>query len=512
MNSRSDQDLLLAYVQGRNDGAFGELVRRHIDLVYSAALRRLHDPHLAQDITQGVFVALAQSAAQLTNRPVLSGWLHRTTQNLSANAIRSNARRRSREQEAAAMNEQICAEPEAGWEDIAPYLDGALSELSEPDRDALLLRYFERKTAREIAQTLGISEEAAQKRVRRALERLRDFLAKSGVTVGATGLCALVSANAVQAAPAGLAITILSSLAQTGTAVSAVAGSSAAKTLAMTTLQKILVAATLATAIGIAGYEARRASVLHAQVDAIRQQQATQTESSKETLRVSLQGEIDALETRNLQLAGDLAGSTAETIRLQKEREQARHSASLFRELAYKANSQAGISTNEFPTPRHVWVAWGRLGRLSVQLTQDQNSLSGKEKATADASQFGLAEEFMKLAKVMKQLESAKPSGEDSPEERVDNIACLLYGALNLDEQQFNQVFALAEKYRALAKEKGLPNENTTPEATDARQRMTEQLIAEFQGMLTPEQASIFGGIRPHLQLEPGKFGFNFSF
>ena len=105
MNSLTDQQLLHDYTGHRSETAFAELVRRHVDFVYSAALRMVRDAHLAEDVTQGVFVALAQNARQLTERPLLSGWLHRTAQNLAANAVRSDVRRRVREQEAATMNE-----------------------------------------------------------------------------------------------------------------------------------------------------------------------------------------------------------------------------------------------------------------------------------------------------------------------------------------------------------------------------------------------------------------------
>ena len=186
MNSLTDQQLLRDYAGSRSEPAFAELVRRHVDFVYSAALRMVRDAHLAEDVTQKTFVALAQNARQLADRPVLSGWLHRTAQNLAANTVRSEVRRRAREQEAAAMNELLAAEPDAVWEKIAPQLDTALGELSEPDRDALLLRYFERKSAREMAQTLGTTEDAAQKRVSRAVERLREFFSKRNVTIGAS--------------------------------------------------------------------------------------------------------------------------------------------------------------------------------------------------------------------------------------------------------------------------------------------------------------------------------------
>src|SRR5580765_3966057 len=150
MNSLTDQQLLLEYTGHRSEAAFAELVRRHIDFVYSAALRMVRDPHLAEDVTQAVFVALSQQARHLTDRPVLSGWLHRTSQNLAAKTIRSDVRRRAREKEAMAMNELLSIEPDATWEQIAPHLDPALGQLSEPDRDAVLLRYFQRQSAREM--------------------------------------------------------------------------------------------------------------------------------------------------------------------------------------------------------------------------------------------------------------------------------------------------------------------------------------------------------------------------
>jgi RNA polymerase sigma factor (sigma-70 family) len=213
VNNLTDSQLLRDYVQHRSEAAFAELVRRHVDLVYSAALRMVRDAHLAEDVTQSAFVALAQNARQLAVRPVLSGWLHYTARNLASKAVRTDVRRRAREQEAAVMNELLATAPDHDWKQIAPQLDDALSELSEPDRDALLLRYFEKKSAHEMAQTLGISDDAAQKRVNRAVERLREFFAKRGLTIGASGLVVVISANAVQAAPAALAATICTTIA-----------------------------------------------------------------------------------------------------------------------------------------------------------------------------------------------------------------------------------------------------------------------------------------------------------
>ena len=208
MNSLTDQQLLRDYAETRSEAAFAELVLRHVDLVYSAATRMVRDVHLAEDVTQNVFVAFARDARELADRPVLSGWLHRTTQNIAAQMVRTDVRRRAREQESVAMNELLFAETEATWQQIAPQLDIALGELVDTDRDAVMLRYFERKSAAEIAQILNISDEAAQKRVSRAVERLREFLAKRGITVGTSALAVAITTNAVQAAPVGLTAVI----------------------------------------------------------------------------------------------------------------------------------------------------------------------------------------------------------------------------------------------------------------------------------------------------------------
>jgi RNA polymerase sigma factor (sigma-70 family) len=282
VNDQTDSQLLRAYAENRSEAAFAELVRRHVDFVYSAARRMVCDSHLAEDVTQGVFLALAKSAAILAERTVLSGWLHRTAQNIAAQTVRTIERRRAREQEAATMNELLAAESDAVWEHIAPHLDTALGELSEPDRDAVLLRYFERKSAHEMAQTLGITAEAAQKRVSRAVERLRELFAKRGVTVGATGLIALVSTNAIQAAPAGLAATISAVAALTGTTITTTATATATKVIAMTTLHKTLVTAIVAVLAGAGIYEARQAARLRGQVQTLQQQQAPLAEQVRQ--------------------------------------------------------------------------------------------------------------------------------------------------------------------------------------------------------------------------------------
>ena len=513
MNSLTDQQLLRQYAELRAEAAFGELVRRHVDLVYSAAVRMVRDTHLAEDVTQGVFVALSRSAGQLTERPVLSGWLHRTTQNLAANAVRSDVRRRAREQEAAAMIDLLSTEPGAGWEEIAPQLDAALGELSELDRDALLLRYFERKSAREMAQSLGTSEEAAQKRLNRAVDRLRELLAKRGVTAGASALVVLIAANGVQAAPAGLALSITTSTALAGTAVATLTASTAAKTLAMTTLQKTLIATALAAAIGVGTYEGLQASRLRAQVKTLQQQLVVQPEASKDAALASIQAKAATLDAENGKLANALTRVNADKARLETEREQARRSAALYKELVEQASSKDTNPTNAYPTPRHVWAALGRFGRLSALSKEDDSKRSPEEKSALETAKMKALEELPILVKALKQLEAAEPTGAGSQaDDHVDVMSCVLYGALNLDNQQFDQVYGVVQKYDQEAKQKGLSRTNTAPESVAAMNQLIEQAKADMQPLLTPEQARILAGLLTNLNLESGNASFNFSF
>lgn len=273
MNEQGDGQLLRMYAEHRSESAFAELVRRHLDFVYSAALRMVCDPHLAEDVTQSVFVALANNAANLAGRTNLCGWLHQTARNIAAQTVRTIERRRAREREAATMNQLFSSESDIPWEQIAPCLDAALGELGESDRDALFFRYFKNYDLRTVGAALGISDDAAQKRVSRAIERLRDLLAKRGAAAGAGGLAIVISANAVQAAPVGLGVTITAA-AITKTAVSTSAVIAATKTIAMTTLQKTIITAGFVAVVGVGIFEARHAAQLRDQNQMFQQRQA----------------------------------------------------------------------------------------------------------------------------------------------------------------------------------------------------------------------------------------------
>ena len=315
VNNLTDQQLIRDYAEGRSEAAFAELARRHVDLVYSAAVRILRDADLAKDVTQGVFLALAQNAPQLTDRAVIASWLHFTTRNLAVKTIRSDARRRAREQEAAAMNATQTHKTD-DWEHIAPQLDDVLVELSEPDRDAVVLRYFQRKSAEEMAEILGISAEAAQKRVNRAVERLRDAFAKRGVAAGAVGIVAVVSANAVQAAPVGLAALVSTAATLAGTTATV---ATTTKIIAMTTLQKTAVSVTIAV-LAIAGiYEAREASLVRQQIESKRQNQSELEELLRQ-LRTYNDYASNRLAAANQELAQLKAGqANSQLLKLRSE-------------------------------------------------------------------------------------------------------------------------------------------------------------------------------------------------
>lgn len=250
MNDQTDPELLQAYAAHKSEAAFAAIVHRYVDLIFSAAFRMLGDVDAAKDVTQNVFVALVQNSGKLIDRPALAGWLHNTARNLAAKSIRSDTRRRTHEQEAAIMNEILSTQSDANWDDISPYLDEALGELGDSDRDALLLRYFKNHDLRTIGARLGISEDAAQKRVSRAVERLREFFARRGIAVAASGLVIVLSANAVQAAPVGLGASI-SMISTAGGAAGGITTLNFLRILAMTKLKTGMIAAVIAAGIAI---------------------------------------------------------------------------------------------------------------------------------------------------------------------------------------------------------------------------------------------------------------------
>ena len=203
MPESDDITRLKQYVEG-DESAFAALVERYVHLVYSTALRQVGNPSQAAEITQAVFIILAQKAKSLGSRTILSGWLYQTARLAAANFLRSEIRRQKREQEA--YMESLLNEPTPNlWQQIAPLLDDAMGHLSENDRNVVVLRFFQNRSAAEIGVALGIDSATAQKRITRAVGRLRKFFAKRSVTHSVELITGTISTNSVQVAPVALA-------------------------------------------------------------------------------------------------------------------------------------------------------------------------------------------------------------------------------------------------------------------------------------------------------------------
>jgi RNA polymerase sigma factor (sigma-70 family) len=288
----SNLDLLRQFARENSQDAFSEIVRRHVNLIYSAALRQVRSPQLAEEIAQSVFADLAREAGKLKPDTILTAWLYSVTRRTAIDVIRKESRRQLREQIAVEMNNMNATAND--WTQIEPLLDDAMVALDETDRSAILLRYFENKNLREVGESLKISDDAAQKRVSRAVERLREFFSKQKIVIGASGLAVLISANAVQSAPVGLALTITNaSLAAAGTTL---------------TFMKIATATKLKLALC--------AIVVAGAVTAFVVQQQNQTKLLGEN--ESLQQQIAQLQTNNENFSNQLA-NVADTKKLTDE-------------------------------------------------------------------------------------------------------------------------------------------------------------------------------------------------
>ena len=288
----SDLKLLRQYVEQNSENAFGELVREHLKLVYSAALRESNgDSALAEDLSQLVFTKLSRKARILLKHPCLAGWLYVTVRHLAANERRADQRRKHREGEAHVMKEALTeSSAEQTWQQIRPVLDDALHELTEGDRVAVVLRFLEDRSFHDIGQNLGLQENAARMRVERALEKLRGLLARRGITSTASGLAAALAIGVITPAPAALAATIAGAALTGGVA----AGSTTLTAIKLMSATKLSVIGALVVAgIAVPAWQQTRLERVKSENS---QFQARQTEiGGQETELATLRGEVERL-------------------------------------------------------------------------------------------------------------------------------------------------------------------------------------------------------------------------
>jgi RNA polymerase sigma factor (sigma-70 family) len=285
MQNRTDAELLREYAANHSEAAFGEIVRRYADVVYSAALRQVGNEDQARDVAQTVFVDLARKVATMPSHVVLIGWLHRGVRLAALELLRGEQRRFHRERQAMELNE--LSETTDNWSTIRPVLDEAIATLGNEDRDALLLRFFKNESLSSVGTTLGVSEDAAQKRVSRALEKLRRFLAERGIKTTTAALSVTLATNTIQSAPTGFAV----SLATGALMKAAVAGTSTASFVKLFTLSNmkttILSLALVGSLAGIALVQVRSQHTLR-EAQALAQKRAGEIDNMQVAHQESL--------------------------------------------------------------------------------------------------------------------------------------------------------------------------------------------------------------------------------
>ena len=355
-----DWQLLKSYARDDSQDAFTEIVNRHVNLVYSAALRQVREPELARDVTQLVFANLARQAKSLKPKGTLAGWLYRDASFTSRDVLRRERRRFAREQEAVAMQD---VDMSHDWPRIRPRLDAALGQLGQTDRDALLLRFFEQRSLKDIGSALGMGEDTARKRVSRALEKLRTLLARDGITTTSDALSGALTAHAVQAAPVGITAGILATSLAAGSAAAAATGTTTLiELLTMTTKLKATIAAVVvAASIGTPLF------MQHAEIKSLRSQnQALVAQTSQ---FAPLQAENERLSNRVAQTVGanntmtdeqraELNRLRAEVARLRATTNEARQ---LREELSRLRSPQRPVANAAQPDnfPRESWTFAG---------------------------------------------------------------------------------------------------------------------------------------------------------
>ena len=447
------RQLLADYAASGSETAFRDLVSRYVDLVYSAAVRLVNgDTHLAEDVTQTVFADLAKLARTLSCDVMLGGWLHRHTCFVASKVLRSERRRQERERQAVEMN-SFEDHSAANLASLTPVLDEAVNQLSAEDRAAILLRFFEQQDFRSVGETLGSTEEAARKRVDRALDKLHALLKVRGVTLSGTALASALAAHSVSAAPVGLAVTA-SSFALASAAAGAGTTLTVLQIMSMTKLKVAVVTAVVAAGVAIPWVMQHQTQTKLAEAnDALRQQRQQSEQLAAENAR------LNKLAATPAPAPVATTNSSLELLRLRGE------VARLRQDIASRTNGPSALSG--IKADPAMWDA-----------------IRAQQKV-------GMGSIYKDFARKLKlppeQTEKFNELLADDVMENIDHITAALRD--NLTPAQLEPIFAgqeaaLLEKIQTLL----------GPEALEQYQEYTRRLASnitaeQFKGMLSGEKA-----------------------
>lgn len=462
-----DAELLRRYAEEGSEDALAEVVRRRVDLVYGAAWRQVRsNGALAEEITQVVFTELARKAGRLARHEALVGWLHTATRFAAAKALRSESRRRAREQEAYAMNEVLRAdEGVEDWERLRPVIDEALGELKERERAAILLRFFEKKPLAEVGAALALTETAARSCVDRALDKLHAALARRGITSTAAALGVALANQVAVAAPVGLAASATAgALAGVGAVSATVAGGGGAAGGAffagflgfMNTTKIMSVVAVLAVGVAALQYrEARRVAVSAA--------------ADREAWQAKLRGleqragdaakRAEAAEADNAKLLAAVAAAKASGVGKVLE-EAGPITAQTISDRLGRVSALLSEGKNEDALREYIWLIDVGMVRVpEYRMARYQSVVPMMLKFLAERASYAPARDFLRQrqGELEQQFRAGREGSPDAAQQIVD------FGSINR---------AMKEEERTLAAFDSLP-------ANDGRRRMFGTFVVE---------------------------------
>lgn len=528
----NDCELLREYATHRTESAFTALVERHLDVVYSAAVREAHgDLALAEDISQLVFSELARQASRVHRHPTLAGWLYTAVRNVAANLRRGNVRRRLREEASSVMNTSCSpSDSEPAWDEIRPVIDDAMHDLGETDRAAVVLRFFEDRSLREVGEALGLTENAARMRVDRALDKLRQLLAARGIQSTASGIATALTVGAVMTAPAGLAGTLTASVFAAATATSTTTSLTLLNLMSLAKVKTTLVATLAVTAVSVPIWQETRVRGLDSENHQLRQQ-VVETSALREELdrlkRTTVsQSELDRFQASEVELKQEVArlrGRLASVLREEARADTARIAAQAAK--AAESGSGKGIlgGMNEMMQGMLEQQFEGRLTRMksNLNLTPEQEQAAReilKRQATqaTKAAQKLLAGGMTSEETADLQRDTGNPEAEIkallTPEQldsyqnyqRAEVMAnarlaangevLQLQSLFGLSEEQQDQAFAALYDHTyglldgQLASATGAASSVTPLDPVAQLDQMIDQKVKALEGVLTPDQ------------------------